>query len=183
MINIEENYVGGGPIASSTSAVNYVDVPMSLLTTSSYYPATLNTQFLLTMQPNVSGRYLYTQILDSSGVAQSFTFHKFRRYASGYNANSSNNTTSFESYYPVYNNTGYKGINILINAKSVSSGGNYAPTIYMMQDYQYSSSTPMTEHVTIQPRYNAAISWATIRFYFDSPSGAYVGNYDLYAGV
>lgn len=183
MINIEENYVGGGSIASSTSAVNYVDVPMSLLTTSSYYPATLNTQFLLRTEPNISGRYLYTQILDSSGVAQAFTFHKFRRYGSGYNAASSGSTTSFATYYPVYLNTGYRGINVLINAKSVSTNGVDAPTIYMMQDYQYGSTTPMTEHVTIQPRYNAAMSWATIRFYFDNTSGAYVGNYDLYAGV
>ena len=185
MINIEENYVGGGSIASSTSAVNYVDVPMSLLTTSYYNDAAFNTQFLLRIKPTYNGPRLRVQLLDSSGGITYFSHSMHYTYGSSYGATSSTYGSDVDvGALPVYNKLGFEGMNVLIRANAAGSWfASNAPMVFIEPQFFYSTQVVHTR-LCIAPYYNTApTAVSTLRFFFDNTSGANVANYNLYAGV
>lgn len=185
MINIEENYVGGGSIASSTSAVNYVDIPMSLLTTSSYNPASFNTCLHLKMTPNSNGRRLKLQLLDGSNSLTYFTYQNTYTYTNALNAAYSGYVSEVDlGVLPVYNKTGFDGANIQFYISSPNAWSASASNMIRVDTHFYYSTYIVQTQGCITPYYNSApVTVSALRFFYDNTSNANVGTYTLYAGV
>lgn len=185
MINIEENYVGGGPIASSTSAVNYVDVAMSSLDTSTYYPASFNTCLHLKMKPSYSGQRLKIQLLDGSNNTTNFTYQTIYSYTSSVSATYSAYVTEVDlGVLPVYNKTGFDGANIHFYVSSPDLWGASVSNMIRVNTHFYYSNYIVQTQTSITPYYNSTpVTVSALRFFYDNTSSANVGTYTLYAGV
>ena len=184
-VAINDDYVGGSSIASSTSAVNYVDVPLSLFTSNTYGTASFNTQFLLRAKPAYSGARFRVQLLDSGGSVTYFGYQIFYMYQNSYGATSSTYSSAVDiGALPVYNRPGFEGVNALIRVNAADAwGASTAPMVRIDPHFYYSNYVTQTR-CSIMPYYNTApTAVSTLRFYFDNTSGANVGTYNLYAGV
>lgn len=183
-ISITDDYVGGGIIASSTSAVNYVDIPMSLFT-SGFGSSSFNTQLQLRMNPTSSGPRLRMQLLDSGGSTTRYDYSIHYVYGNNRGASSAVYQDNVDiGILPVYNQNGFNGVNTLIRVNTPDSWvASKAPMIRIDTHFLYSSLITHIRSVFIPYYPQAVTAVATIRLFFDNTSSANVATYELRAGV
>ena len=153
VVSVNNDYVGGNSIASSTSAVNYIDVPMTLLTSNTNAKASFNTFFHLKMKPNSSGRRLKLQLLDGSNNLTNFTYHTTYAYTSSNTATYSNYVSEVDlGVLPVYNKTGFDGANILFSISSPDLWGASVSNMIRVDAHFYYSKLCFWMRVHIDNR-------------------------------
>jgi len=165
----------------STSAVNYVDVPLTHGSGDDY---SYNSTFHLRMTGTSSGHRTYVQWVNSGGSTINFAYTQYYQYSTSSGVLQANNQSSKElSVLPVYNLTCMNGANLLINITKPPWGNTTSPTVRIRQSHYYSNLVIYTDTLMMPEYNNAPTQPNAVRIYYNNTSSANTASYELYSGI